>query len=158
MFLKFDEEDSFVPAIIFFYLFFWLGGIVCSLCFLSWFPERSGGHYFIVNLLIYGFGDALGFTFITALFYLIRLNKFAITFLPEGFIFGAYIMAYYYAWDLNFFNVKDFITRDEVEDFVDIVFVVIIPVCFLIIQGLCIKRKRHRNKNFPSKKRLQKYR
>lgn len=54
MFLKFDEEDSFVPAIIFFYLFFWLGGIVCSLIFATFCSEYRNQPFFIVWLLGYG--------------------------------------------------------------------------------------------------------
>lgn len=153
MFLKFDEEDSFVPAIIFSWLFFWLGGIICSILFVSLSPGIKAGPFYIVELVGYGFGDALGFTFIAALLYRIRLNKFAITFLPEGFIFGAYFMACYYVQHYDLFKVNGLINRYGLEGFADILFFLIIPVCFLICQGLYIKRKKRRNKIIYSKNR-----
>lgn len=146
MFLKFDEEDSFVPAIIFFFLFFWLGGIICSLIFTAFFSEYKNQPFFIVWLLCYGLIISPIFTFITALFYRIRLNKFAITFMPEAFAFGALVMAYYACEGLNIFHLKDIIKQYEINDSIGFYLIPIGFICiFLALQGLYIRHKRQRN-------------
>lgn len=151
MFLKFDEEDSFVPAIIFFYLFFWLGGIVCSLIFAIFCSEYRNQPFFIVWLFGYGLEVSPTFTFITALFYRIRLNKFAITFMPEAFAFGAFVMAYYACEGLNIFHLKDITNQYEINNSIGFYLIPIGFSClFLAIQGLYIRHKRQRKSKLYS--------
>lgn len=151
MFLKFDEEDSFVPAIIFFYLFFWLGGIVCSLILATFCSEYRNQPFFIVWLFGYGLEVSPIFTFITALFYRIRLNKFAITFMPEAFAFGAFVMAYYACEGLNIFHLKDIIKLYDINDSIGFYLIPIGFSClFLALQGFYIRHKRQRKSKLYS--------
>lgn len=91
--LRFNEEDSFVPAVIFFGLCFWLGNCTygiyeaCS----NYNGDPSIG-LLPYGLVLLGIGYTPIYTLIAAVFYLFKINRFAITSMPEAYVLGVLAM------------------------------------------------------------------
>lgn len=87
--LRFNEENSFVPAVIFFGLCFWLGN--CSYCIYEECSNYNGDPsigFLPHGLVLIGIGYTPIYTLIAAAFYLLKINRFAITSMPEAYALG----------------------------------------------------------------------
>lgn len=140
MSLRFNEDNSLVPASIFWGACFFLGMIIGATVLAKWLhPEiNTVGTGF--TLLLITFITIPACTITSIIFHLLKLNRFAITFMPEALLMGAGIsMLLMELGGSNWLNVDSAI--GELCLYYILVPALIVSI-LLLVQGLYIRWRR----------------
>lgn len=143
MSFRFNEENSLVPASIFWGACFFLGVIIGEEALIKWIhPEKNTvGTGFTCLLIILITTPTCTIT--SMIFYLLKINRFAITFMPEALFIGIGIsMLLMELGGSNWMNIDSEIGA---LSFYYIIFPSLILSVFLFIQGGFIRMRKKNN-------------